>query len=190
MALQNILELIASEAQSEAKRIQENAELHAKEVREKCVADAEAKIQVVVSEKDAYIASLKKRHETRMRMEQRAVLSQKKSQVLDRVFDAAKEYLQKASDAELEKIFSALLSQISSSHGNVVLLGEGQKNAFEKALKATGKNFSVVEQKDLRGGFLFRSENFEMDFSFSNLLEKVLRPQVEGKLSALLFGKE
>ena len=161
MALADIITAIKSHADKEVSAIQDRA-MREKDEKKKVVDEEllefESDLKKQTEEKKK---QLKRKAETMVEMERRKALLEEKRGALDTVYSEVLQAVQKAPQAELQKLTDALQGRIKGQKGEV--------------------------KKDPEGGFLFVSTNSEEDFSFPHLIQTVLRPDTELEVSSKLF---
>ncbi len=187
MALIDIISLIESEAAEKAASLltkaKEEVETLQKDSKE-LTADA---VALLKKEGEEERSALEKRATSQSLRTERMAISTAQQEVVDTVFTKVEEQLNKLSGEDLTSVFSSLVSGVSAEKGEVVVLGKGKKE-MEVALAASKKTFSVSEdKKSSQGGFIFKGDGFDMDFSFATVVEKELRPSEEGKVFKELF---
>jgi len=187
MALVDIITLIEKESAQKADSLIDAAKTEAASLLE--TATAATKIELDSLEKDGkeFRENLEKRKISEFSRNERVAVSTVQQEIVDSVFASAESELQKLSGDDLTAVFTALLKKIPDTTGEVVAQGKG-KSELESAVKASKKEFTVSENSDsTAGGFLYIGDEFEMDFSFSALIDKELRPKKEGEIFKALF---
>lgn len=187
MALVDIITLIEREASEKAASLIEAAEAEVK----KLVSSSEKKAKLEASslEEDGKTTreTLEKRKNSEFARNERVAVSTAQQEIVDSIFVSAKEELKSLSGDDLTAVFVSLLEKIDADKGTVWVFG-GKKPEMESAVKTAQKDFSIEEcTLGCDGGFTFEGDGFEMDFSFSALIEKELRPTQEGKIFKELF---
>jgi vacuolar-type H+-ATPase subunit E/Vma4 len=185
MALSDILELIAQEAEETARKKLSEADLRVREIKDR----SEEQVKLFHEKKSQETARLaddiRKKGNMQAKAKARAIVSRKKHEILSRLYESVLLTLSKAEGPLLEKVFENFLSVFHESSGTIVLLGVGE-GELKKVLERLQKKFSV-EVVSGKGGFLFRGDGFEVDCSFENILRKIFLPKYEGKLLHIFF---
>jgi len=187
MALVDIITLIEREASEKAASLVEAAETEVKTL--VSTAEEKAKIEASSLEEDGKNTreTLEKRKNSEFLRNERVAVSTAQQEIVDSIFTSVKDELQSLSGDDLTTVFVSLLKKIDVEKGEVKVCG-GKKTELESAIKTAKKDFTVSEcAEDCDGGFIFVGDGFEMDFSFSALVEKELRPAQEGKIFKELF---
>ena len=188
MALVDIITLIEREAAEKASSLLDSAKTEASLCIE--AAKVKAKKEVASLEKDGIVAreTLEKRKNSEFTRNERVAISIAKQELVDSVFTSVKQNLQNLSGDDLSALFVSLLKKIPAEKGEILVCG-GKKSEMDVAVKIVKKDFTVSECTDhsCEGGFIYKGDGFEMDFSFSNLVEKELRPLQEGEIFKALF---
>ncbi len=187
MALVDIITLIERESSEKADSLLETAKTEAVSLVEN--ATVVAKAEAASLEKDGKISreNFEKRKSSEFARNERISVSTAQQEIVDSVFVSAQKELQKLSGDDLIAVFTTLLKKIDSDAGKVLVCG-GKVSELESAVKAVKKDFTVSENNDsCGGGFVFVGDGFEMDFSFTSLIEKELRPTKEGEIFKALF---
>jgi vacuolar-type H+-ATPase subunit E/Vma4 len=187
MALVDIIALIESKAAEQATDLLEKAKKEVEALQKESESSTEETVALLKKEGEDERRAMEKQSTSQVNREDRMIISAAQQEMVDKTFSEVDSLLQSLSGDELVEIFSTLLSRISTEKGEVVVLGS-RKSEMEKALSSVGKSFSVSEDSDSsQGGFIFKGEDFDMDFSFSAIVEKELRPSQEGKVFSELF---
>lgn len=182
MALHDILSAIASEADKQIAAL--------KAQHERTVTDAQAKASQELERLTADLESQKAQksdqlsRKARQRAEQirRNAVLQRKREMLDAVYASVLDKLTKESDATLEPMFAAFLAKLPGGE----ILPAKKHEALLKKL-ASGKDFTIGETIDAKGGFRCISKTREEDFRLETIVQEVLRPRTELAVSQHLF---
>ena len=182
MALHDILSAITAEADKQIAAL--------KAQHERTVADAESKadseFRRLTIELEAHLSQksdqlTRKARQLAEQIRRNAVL-QHKRKILDSIYASALDRLSNESDAVLEPLFSALLSQFSSGE-----IRPAKKHVALIKKIASGKEFIIGDPIDAKGGFLCLSKTREEDCRLESIVFDSLRPRTELAISKYLF---
>ena len=175
MALQDILKKVLADAAKKVSLIEleEKAEI------------ADIQKQIKTSESEA-LADLGNQHaETMSLIEAEAISSARREQkkfqlsakcsILESSLDAFYNHLLEVSDADYEKIITALFAKISES-GTVLV----PKKRLEITKKAAPKNMVVESTDEIAGGFILKTDAMSIDNSFKNVVYSEFKTEIEG----------
>ncbi len=184
MALQDILAAITAETDKKIEQARSNQQKELAALREESERTIAKKKQEIAVQKQQKQNQLTAKAQTHALSIKRNALLTKKKELLDDFYKEAQKELAKISDADAEKLFRACLKQIKGKgaiHPSAV---------HEKVLKkiCPSEQFRMKEPTKASGGFLFVSDTTELDFTFENLIENILRPKTELELAHSLFA--
>ncbi len=173
MALVDIIALIEDEASKKASSILEKSQKEIISLTDTLEKELSHYISVLETEEKEEISLLKKRSTAFLSREERILLSVSREEILESVFLALKFALETLSGKDLEGVFLKLLLEIPAEKGHIVVLGKRLPEMKESLLIAK-KDFSLEEDSSSQeGGFIFKGQSFEMDFSFSSLVKEI-----------------
>jgi vacuolar-type H+-ATPase subunit E/Vma4 len=194
--LEHVREAVLAEARRQAETIVTEAQRAADE------RVANARIQLA-DEHDARLAHAHQEIEEkaaltiqRARSEKARELLARKNAVLDRVFEeAARRFAGIPPDRYAESLADSLARTASDADG-LVLLSPRDREALGESLVRTvnerlGRQAVRLADETLQasGGFLFRTDTYEVDHSFETRL-RILRKDLLAELAATLFPSE
>lgn len=187
MALSDITQKILADAQAEAAQINAQAEKEAKTLEAEAHAKAEATKKRIEDETAQRERDMERKTHSLAQTERKSLLLSKKRALIEKVFAEAKKKLGALPAKELDELLVSFLTQITEKAGTVYPAA-AHREAVQKALKVTGKHFTLGEEKDFAGGFVFVGVEAEVDFSFDSIIERDVRPQAEIAVTKTLFA--
>lgn len=179
--------LIKAEARKEKKRILTEVEKEAVKLRDELVREGKRKADL---EAEGLIREKKiELNKKRLKF---------KRQKLEKVFDAALEKLLKLSDKEKKKIIYSMILRLAEG-GEEVIVAPKERQIYEgsflerlnQQLKKSGKEPLRLsnEERELKGGFILKKGNFEINASFEVLFSYMAEREVR-RVTKVLFGEE
>ncbi len=195
MALEDILNLIKEEAESEGSKIVSKAE-----------AEAEGIISSAREEADREEKRLMEHFRNRAEKEQERILDNTKLEIkkmilkekrslLDRLYKDAIDKFKSLSREDYISLVKKLLLENTSNKKEELIVSRQEKiitpafiDSFNKENK--GYDLSLSNEKgDFEGGFLLRAEKQQVDCTFQALIA-LIREEHEVELSRIYFGEE
>jgi len=200
MALEGILEKITKNAEEKVRAIEEEgrlkrqeiistAESRAKEISERIIEEAKEKAELE-RRRSSVSAELERRKE---------VLREKQKLVEDCFRAALEEFVNLPTEEYHALIRKMLLNLVSSGDEHVLISPEDERridrefiDRVNDELKKAGKKGNLQldgTSPTLRGGFVLRTEEVEVDCSFGTLLAQ-LREESQADVAGILFGEK
>ncbi len=113
-------------------------------------------------------------------------LLESKRKIIDECIQEAIEELSNSND--YEKFLVAILKNIDIDDNAEIIPAKGKEDITEKAVKASGKGYKLIEASSkIKNGFIIKTDKVEIDNSFSTIINKQLREDLEIKLNKILF---
>lgn len=175
MALQDILKKILAKADDEVQEI--NADFEAKkQVLEAESAKTEAQDLEALNKKTEEALSVVDDKITSMaRRENSKVLLSAKQKLIKSSLEKFQASLENADDKSYGEVLEKLFASISDAEGKVLT----PKNRLDITKKVSPKHFDVVADDSIKGGFILKCDNGEIDNSFQNLVQSEYRSELE-----------
>lgn len=171
MGKEEIVEAIISDAQQEAQEIIAQAEAKAASVKAAASDVAEKLLQTAQSETQARSKAILEGKAATARLDGAKILLAEKRRVVAAVYARAYERLEKLGEKEVLPFMARLLEKYASEGDEVALSSAFRfKAAFEKLPVVTKKKLKVVTDPAVKGGFVLRGKNADVDLSFETLL--------------------
>jgi V/A-type H+-transporting ATPase subunit E len=186
MALHDILEKINQTAQTEIEQINKSFE-QKKEDLEKSYASALSQMTEEEQKKaESRINKIKETAKTEGDMEVKNQTLQAKREIIGEIINDA---IEKASTADnYEDVLTQLLKKAELSSATVIP-AKGKESETKNAIEKSGVKYGLAsESKNIKGGFILKSEKVEIDNSFETLIGNELKPLLEIELNKLLFS--
>lgn len=191
MALENILKRISEDAKKEAKAIKYEANKKAVSIRNQARQEAKAKENEILTKGKAQAAEEERRTLAMARLRSRNTLLEEKQKAVDAAFDNALERLVSLSKKEYRDLMKKLLiSAVQTGDEKVIVNSSGvsmippvidEVNSILAKDEKKGELTIAKEQREIRGGFILRAGNIEINNSFEALvasMRKELEPEV------------
>ena len=202
-----IYEKIAKKGQAESDAIRKEAEIEAKGIEHKIVAEAEKEASLIISASEDARRNAIHQNKALNELEIKQVTSSLKSKVIDDIFASVFEHFNSIKEKELLSFVVHLIRNEKIDGGEVMRVNKNNYAKYLNALsshkaakkidldllnKALGDNYHLVlENVDSReeDGFILIGETYDLNFSVKPLLN-VLRKKREKELYKMLFGDE
>ncbi len=185
MALTDILQKIIEDAEASVQESLKDAKAKTKEISKKhdvLTAEITAEMQAETLRKKA---SMEQKIDAHLNMESKSEEALLKTKILKEVQKKALQELVALSPEEHQKILTHLLMSVSEA--GTVHPAKGQRSTLERAMQSSGVSYSLGEEADISGGFLFVGDTVDVDGSYETLLMKEVLPKIETELSKILF---
>lgn len=170
MSLEDIKKSIQDEAQVQVKEVETQGQKRIDEVNSlwsKKIDDRKSEI----------IASAKRKTNQKVQQSEFKLQSQiqteilnKKQSIIDQVYKTAVKKLSELDDAKYVELIEKLIDSLSDEGGKIISV-KGKEDLLKKALKKAKKDFEVSKDTiNGSGGFVYQSENIEVDYTFETLV--------------------
>jgi len=116
------------------------------------------------------------------------MLLQAKRQIIEETLEEAIDKL--ACSDKYAGIVTDMLKAASLDGENIVVIpAKGKETETKAAIKDSGQNYFLSDKsKDMRGGFILKTDKVEIDNSFETIIKSQLKQELEIKLHKLLFA--
>ncbi len=199
MPLEKLIDRIISEAEEEASRIKKEAEKEREKILSAAKDEAEGIRQRVIETYRREAEEEKKRRVTSENLEARTALLAEKQEliksVIDRVVLSVKEMPEDEYIEILIKMHKGLdiktKGELILSPGDRSRIGERFVQKANEQIRSAGLSGELVlseETRDIKGGFIIRSEGIEINNSIEALISS-RREELELKIAEILFGE-
>jgi len=190
MALSDIIKKILDEATTKVAEIEN-------ETQQKMVSIDETYIKKLQNQKDDIVkkmeqkkSNIEKRMNLLAKMEQRNQLLKKKQAIIMQVFEKSLNKLWNLDESKYVNILTNLMKSLPQNNSNEAIIPAKNKTILiEKALQSAGLSLKVLPEGDFKGGFIYRSDDVEINNSFEQILMKTIKPELEPEVARLLFNK-
>jgi len=183
-----------------------------KAVLEKAEAEANKVLDAARREADAYwereSARLREAHERRVEadrrelemqlerdagakeIEHRLELLKAKNEIIQEVFETALDGIIELPDEGYLRWLREQVARLPEMSDAVLVANERDRPLLERAVRESGRQFAVGDDNaPIRGGFLLRSENVDLDCSIESLMDDI-RETLTRDVAERLFGGE
>ncbi len=188
MALQDILDKIKEQTETRLREVEKQFEERKKALEK----DFEKKHEIIKEEMGEKVEENKKKITEKTlslaEQERKKQILTAKHEIIENAFDKAIEELGKSE--KYEDIIAEMLKNIDlGDEGIEVVAAKGKEDVTAKAIKSIGKSYSLSDKSaNIKGGFLVKTENIELDNSFENIIKNQLQSDLEIKLNKLIFS--
>ena len=197
IGIEKIKDKIISDAEARAKQIQQDAETEASKIMAEGKAKSQEKETALNKVMDQESAQARKIMLSMAELAMRNELLATKQELIEEVFAAAIDRLEKMTPQRYEELVKAMLLASVEDGDEEVLLSEAGRSKLSpdflakvnQELTATGKKGELKlaqEVPDIDGGFIIRKEGIEINNSFAALVN-VYRDELEAEVAAVLF---
>lgn len=175
MALQDILKKILAKSDQEVEVIKADfeakkqvLETDSKEIELQELANLNRKTATALEAVEAKIESMARRENSK-------VLLEAKQKLIKLALQKFQNSLEKAEDDVYGKVIEKLFNSILDTKGTVLV----PKNRLTISQKVTPKHFDVEADDSIKGGFVLKCKNGEVDNSFENLVQSEYKSALE-----------
>lgn len=188
MALSDILAKIKEEIQNQAKEFEKAHEAELAELKKQFADKEKDQASAMDKKVENHCSRIIEKTEILAEMEGKNALLHAKREMIDEIFEAATEELVKSS--KYEEILVDLLKKADFKEDSVEIVpAKGKEAETKKAISASGKHFKMSEKSaHIKGGFIIRSKEIEIDNSFKTIIQTQLRDDLEIEVAKLLFA--
>ncbi len=198
MALEGILEKIAKGAEENASAIREEGRLKRQEILSEAESLARQASERILREANEKAELEKRRASVSAELERRREVLKKKQELIEECFQAALDELVNLPQEEYRALVRTMLLNLVSTGEEVVSvspdderkLGDDFIATINDVLRKMNKKGDLKVQADspaIRGGFILRTVDVEVDCSFGTLLAQ-LREELQSDVAKILFG--
>lgn len=183
--LDNLIQKIKMDAQSQADQIQKEADKKKEEIvngQVKLALEEKSKI-IEKAEKDAEV--IKSRILSNADLKVRDEVLKAKQEVIDKVFLLAKEKLTSLDDKEYSEFIKNQINTLDLTGDEIVIVPENRRDLVNNL----GLNLKVSEEETINSGFAVVNKNVKLNFSFETLID-FLREDLETKIAQVLFKEK
>lgn len=187
MALDDIKKAIEQETQN---RI---AEINSQWEQRLAIAKAEWE-EKIAAKRDSILSAAK--HRTNQKIQQsefklnssrQAEVLKTKQKIMTDVFNQAEQNLAKLEDAQYIDLMVKLIDKLPDIKGELISVKDKQE-LLKKAAKKSKRDFKVVEKTiNGRGGFVFHSNDLDIDQTFTSLINQV-KDSAAVEISKIIFA--
>ena len=190
MALTDLIQKITDEANKKAAFMKQVADEEIKKIKDEAGKKAEICKSEIGKKAEKKSISVMEKAKTLASMEARSQMLKDKREVIDLSFSNVQKKLEKMNSPEYIELVVKMLQALSkdSSKGSLVI-PSSRKKETEDAIKKANVDFKVTDStNDITGGFILTSGKVEYNFTFSYLIEKIIRPATELEVAQILFS--
>jgi len=189
--IERISRRLAEDAQAEIDRVLSGAKAKAEETAQRYKAQAEAEEKELGERGERAAAEREERLVSMAQMESRKILLAARQEMVEKAYALALDRLSKLPEARYVSVLTDLLVQASSTgKEEAVFSAKDQKvgkMALSKANAKPGLNLTLSKDTaDIRGGFLLRDKNVEVNCAFETLV-RLARAETSGAVAKTLF---
>ena len=193
--IDRITNRIEADAQAEIERILGEAREEAERILAQGHAQAEAEKAELTTRNKRIAAEREERLVSMAQMEARQVSLAAKQEMVEKAYALALEKLCAMPDDRYTQVVAALLVQAApDGRGEVIFAPEDAKRIGEAAVAQANKTLNGTlilseEVRPIRGGFILKNGNVEVNGSFETLV-RLQRAQTAGAVAKTLFPEE
>ena len=190
--IEKITQLIEADAQADIDRILSEAREESDQITGRYKAQAEAEAASLAARNKKTAAEREERLVSVAQMEARKVQLAAKQEMVEKAYHLALEKLCAMPDARYTEVLAGLLVQASSNGREEAIFSPEDrervgKAAVDKANAASGKQLKLSQEtRPLKGGFVLRDENIEVNCTFDTLV-RLEKAETTGAVVKKLF---
>ncbi len=188
MSLSDIFNKIEEETKKQLSAIEQEKQDTISELKENNEKRIQDSILTIISNQNKRKDEIKRKMLTTLKMDERNMVLKKKQQILKDVFDSIIERFKDLPDSDHEKFIKKHIRGLPDDIKNdiSVVSAKGKKSITEKLFKGKYDN-PVIEEGEFNGGFIFRSNQMEINCTIEELLIREYKPELEPEIASLLF---
>ena len=189
--IERISRRLAEDTQAEIDRVKSEAQAKAEETAQRYKTQAAAEEKELGERSERAAAEREERLVSMAQMESRKILLAARQEMVEKAYALALDKLSKLPEAEYVNVLADLLAEASSTGKEEAVFSPRDQKAGKAALnKANAKsNLHLTLSKDtadIRGGFLLRDRNVEVNCAFETLV-RLARAETSGAVAKTLF---
>ena len=189
--IERISRRLAEENQAEIDRVLSEAKAAAAETAARYQAQADAEAKELGERNERAAAEREERLVSMAQMESRKILLAARQEMVEKAYALALDKLSKLPEKEYADVLAALLEQASSTgKEEAVFSAKDQKVgkiAVGRVNAKPGMGLTIAKDTaDIRGGFLLRDRNVEVNCAFETLV-RLSRGETSGAVAKALF---
>ena len=189
--LERITSRIEAEGQSEIDRIMDTGKAEVSEIVEGWRARIDAETRELNARGEKAAAEREERLKSAAEMDARKTILQAKQELLEQAYALALDKLCKLPESEKVELLASLLKRASSTGAEEAVFAAADRAAGAKALdqvNASGLKLRLSrETAPIRGGFILRDRNVEVNCAFETLV-RLERAETAGEVTKILFS--
>lgn len=175
MALQDILKKVLEDAAKKVTAIEAEAKIEVANIQKQIETTETEELTTLKEEHALALESIEEGTISTARREQKKFQLAAKCEVLEMALANFYTHLVELSDAEYEKVITALFAGINET-GTIIV----PTKRLEVSKKVAPKGSTVEGSEDIAGGFLFKTEAMTVDNSFKNVVYSEYKTTIEG----------
>lgn len=189
--LERITSRIEAEAKSEVDGILDAGKAETQRIVDSWRARIDAEERALADKNEKAAAEREERLKSAAEMDARKTILAAKQEMVDEAYALALDKLCKMPEGEKVKLLADLLVRASSGGTEEAVFSEADRAVGEKAVKAanesSGKKLTLSkETAPIRGGFILRDRNVEVNCAFETLV-RLQKAETAGAVAKLLF---
>lgn len=189
--LERITSRIEAEAKSEVDGILDAGKAETQRIVDSWRARIDAEERALADKNEKAAAEREERLKSAAEMDARKTILAAKQEMVDEAYALALDKLCKMPEGEKVKLLADLLVRASSGGTEEAVFSEADRAVGEKAVKAanesSGKKLALSkETAPIRGGFILRDQNVEVNCAFETLV-RLQKAETAGAVAKLLF---
>lgn len=198
MALTGILEKIGNSAEQKVQAIQQEGRLKRQEVIAKAESQAQEIRERILKETSQKAEQERRQASVSAELEHRKEVLKERRSLMEDCFQSALEELLRLPTEEYRALIQKMLLKLVVEGDERILISPGDDKRIDSKfldgvndeLRKAGKKGQLQLEgtsPSLRGGFVLRTEDAEMDCSFGSLLDQ-LKDELQAEAAGILFG--
>jgi len=190
MALSDLIEKIVSEANKKAAFMKQVSDGEVKKILEEANKKAELQKEAIDKKADEKSSSVLGKAKILASMESRSELLKGKREIIDSAYTNVLKGLREMDSSKYTELIAKMLKTLSgNTSSGSLLIPVSRKKETEQAIKDAKVSFEIKDSTDdFAGGFILFNDDVEFNFSFSYLINKIIRPTTELDVAQVLFS--
>ena len=192
--IEKITSRVNADAQAEMDRLLSEARSSAAQVTAKYQAQADAEAEELAARNRKAAAEREERLVSMAQMESRKIALAAKQEMVEKAYALALEKLSRLPEAQYVEVLAALLAQAASTGKEEAIFSPEDRSkvgkaAVEQANKAMGARGGLTlsrETRPIKGGFILKDANVEVNCTFDTLV-RLQKAETAGMVAKKLF---
>jgi vacuolar-type H+-ATPase subunit E/Vma4 len=186
MALQDILNSIQQKLEEELQKVGDDEKKAVEDIKKQMNKEEKDASGELKQQKEQKVSALNQKMDTILKMESRNSMLEAKTGLVSNVFDSVLEELNNLSDGDYKKWAVQAIKEMGLKEGEIIP-AKGKEKVIQEAAQEAKSELTVGKAGDFEGGFIARSKNIEIDNTFTSIVFKQLKPELELQVAKILF---
>ncbi len=180
--LENLIQKILEDGRKEAKVIAQESQMNNKEILDSKIDEANDNKDKIIERANRDASMLKERIISEAELKVRDKKLKAKREILDRVFDRAKDELANIGEDDYLNFLKGHMNKMNLKGTEVLIVPE----KYKEIVKKSGIYSNISNEESVATGFLLKDGNININYSFESLVD-FRREDIEVEIAQKLF---